>query len=657
MCFMRSKITKRIALIFIVIALAASLLTACTSVRPQDDLYEAVNRRWLATARIPAAASYLSVFTEIAIKVENLLMDDFDVMTEETAARFDVLPEFLRFYAMASDYEARNALGARPLAPYLAEINALNNLKDLSAALPGFILRGLPVPIGASVTEDMGDARHYALYIGSPSPFLPYEYDNPEVAELLQAFGQTIGSLLQQCGYSGQDAARIADQAIAFDALIKSYAPSAEESSDFTSMYNPMSVADFAACSSALDLAGMVTALVHSKPEKVVIVNPKYMAAFNQVVTEGNFPLIKGWMTANLVFGMAGLLSWDMLATAGEYQMMMNGQDEMEDPQYMAYGLAYRFFSEPIGLYYGRTYFGDEAKENVTAMVNEFLQVYRRRLQANDWLSPDTVRAALRKLDNMVLLIGYPDKIHPVNYRLKVTPANEGGTFFSNYIEIIRVINEDNFSKCGQETDRTYWGITADTVNARYSPTYNSITFPAAILQAPFYSLDQSASRNLGGIGAVIAHEITHAFDSNGSKFDEYGNLHNWWTEADHAAFEERLRAMVDQFDGLPFAGGAVNGRLTVTENTADAGGLSCALEVCRSLPDPDYRAFFENWATIWRILLTPQMEQILLLNEHAPNKLRANMPVRNLDLFYTAFSVKKGDGMYLAPEKRVSIW
>jgi len=177
-------------------------------------------------------------------------------------------------------------------------------------------------------------------------------------------------------------------------------------------------------------------------------------------------------------------------------------------------------------------------------------------------------------------------------------------------------------------------------------------------LQALFYGLDQSASANLGGIGAVIAHEITHAFDSNGSKFDEHGSLNNWWSEADYAAFEERTETMAILFDGIPFASGEVNGRLTVSENIADAGGLRCALEVCRSLPEPDPRAFFESWATIWRMRAMPQIEELFLaVDAHAPNKLRANVQIGNLDAFYDAYAVTEGDGMYLPEEKRVAIW
>jgi putative endopeptidase len=184
------------------------------------------------------------------------------------------------------------------------------------------------------------------------------------------------------------------------------------------------------------------------------------------------------------------------------------------------------------------------------------------------------------------------------------------------------------------------------------------IVFPAAILQAPFYSLEQSTSANYGGIGAVIAHEISHAFDNNGAKFDEYGNLNNWWTEEDLAHFERLAQAMIDEFDGLPFAGGTVNGTLTVSENIADAGGLSCALEAAQKESDVSLTDFFTNWAKIWRTKAKEQYQQLLLaIDVHGPAKLRANIQVQNIDEFYTTFDIKPGDPMYRAPEDRVQIW
>ncbi len=195
-------------------------------------------------------------------------------------------------------------------------------------------------------------------------------------------------------------------------------------------------------------------------------------------------------------------------------------------------------------------------------------------------------------------------------------------------------------------------------VNACYDPSRNDITFPAAILQAPFYALSQSDSQNLGGIGAVIAHEISHGFDNNGAQFDEFGNLSDWWQPEDYDHFKVLTQEMIDQFDGLETEAGPVNGKLVVSENIADAGGLAAALETAKGLDDTDLKAFFTNWAEVWRMKARKQYMQLLLsIDVHAPAKLRANVQVQNLEDWYTTFDVKPGDGMYLAPDKRITIW
>ena len=200
--------------------------------------------------------------------------------------------------------------------------------------------------------------------------------------------------------------------------------------------------------------------------------------------------------------------------------------------------------------------------------------------------------------------------------------------------------------------------MSAHTVNAYYNPLGNDICFPAAILQKPFYALSQSVSENLGGIGAVIGHEISHAFDNNGANFDENGNLHNWWSEEDFAAFQALTRDMVEQFDGIEYHGGRVNGELVVSENIADNGGMGVTLEIMHTLDAPDFRAYFINWARIWCMKIKEEFIQLMLARDvHSPNVLRANMPPRNFPEWYEAFGVVEGDGMYLPPDKRISIW
>ena len=288
-------------------------------------------------------------------------------------------------------------------------------------------------------------------------------------------------------------------------------------------------------------------------------------------------------------------------------------------------------------------------------MVAKMVAVYKHRLENNDWLSAATREQAIVKLNNLGVQVGYPDKLAPLYKRFVV---DEKESLLTNDARFIRIAIEDNFSRWGKKVDRTEWEMAASTVNAYYNPSFNIIVFPAAILQAPFYSLDQSASANYGGIGAVIAHEISHAFDNNGAKFDEWGNMKNWWTDADKKHFDTLAQDMVREFDGLTTRAGKVNGKLVVSENIADAGGLSCALEAAKETPNANLRDFFINWARIWCVKSSLEREKLLLaIDVHAPQELRANIQPRNLADFYTTFNVQPGDGMYMKPEDRVNIW
>jgi putative endopeptidase len=312
-------------------------------------------------------------------------------------------------------------------------------------------------------------------------------------------------------------------------------------------------------------------------------------------------------------------------------------------------------FSQVLGVYYGRRYFGQAAKADVQRMVHSMVDVYKQRLQNNEWLSPKTREKAIVKLNELGIQVGFPNKVPAIYDKLHVDLSQ---SLMANLNNLSRVFLEDQFSKWGKKVDRNRWEMSAATVNAYYHPFKNIIVFPAAVLQAPFYSTEQSSSENFGGIGAVIAHEISHAFDNNGSLFDEKGNLNNWWTDEDRAHFKKLSQKMIDEFDGLPFAGQKVNGKLTVSENIADGGGLSCALSAAKKEDDADLKAFFINWARIWRMKATTQYMQLLLsVDVHAPNKLRANVQVKNLADFYTTFNVHEGDGMYLPEDQRVNIW
>jgi len=625
-----------------------------------QDLYDAVNGAWADQATIPGDHASTGGFMDLVDNIEKTLMTDFsDLLAGKMTPANDEMAAFKRLYAQASDFKQREATGTAPLKPYLDRITALTDLDDLNRHLVDFIKVGLPTPIEFGVEPDMKDTRNYALYLDAPNLFLPdktyYEKDNQAAAQLMPIFTTTAEKLLGMVGYTSDDAQKIVADAKAFDAKIAPHVKSSEEAADYVKVYNPRETSAVAKQVTHLDLTGTIKALLGDVPEQSILPQPIFFDATNDLITPANFDLIKHWMLVKTVFDGTGALTEDFRQVGGTYRRALSGQKQARSKEKAACYLATGTFSQVVGDYYGRKYFGEAAKADVRKMVLKMTHVYQQRLKANDWLSTATSEKAIVKLQKLTIKVGYPDAIDPLYRKYRVDPDK---SLFDNLQAISEVAIQNYYGHWGKPVDRERWDMSANTVNAYYSPSNNEIVFPAAILQAPFYSLDQSSSANYGGIGAVIAHEISHAFDNNGSQFDEFGNLNNWWTDADLEYFQGLSKAMINEFDGIEFAGQKVNGKLTVSENIADAGGLSCALEAAKSADDVDLRAFFINWANVWRMKATTEYMQLLLsIDVHAPAKLRANVQVKNLDDFYTTFNVQPDDAMYLAPADRVKIW
>lgn len=541
----------------------------------------------------------------------------------------------------------------------LASVDSLRSYADYQPQWKNWILAGMPSPISFDIDADMKNATVYALFASSPSLILPdksyYEEEKKEQHDqLLQLWSSMVEALMDKLGYSKEEASKIINDAIKFDAFLAPNVKSAEEAADYSKMYNPQSVAELAAATDQLDIASVIKQLVNEEPEKVIVMEPDYFKALDKIL-RGNFELFKSWALVRVIRENASYLDDEMREINGRYSRALSGSKKPVSQRKFAYYLARDMFSQVAGDYYGKKYFGPQAKADVHHMVEQMIKVYKGRLTNNKWLSKNTRDKAILKLDKLGIQVGYPDKIPALYDQFKV---DEEESLIANLNQLTVVANKELFSRWNKPVDRMRWEMSAATVNAYYHPFKNIIVFPAAILQAPFYSLKQSSSQNYGGIGAVIAHEISHAFDNNGSLFDEFGNLNNWWTDEDSAHFKQLAQKMINEFDGIPFAGQKVNGKLTVSENIADAGGLSCALEAAKTEADFNVQEFFINWATIWRMKATEQYMQLLLsIDVHAPQKLRANIQAENLDDFYTAFDIKPGDKMYRAPEERVHIW
>lgn len=639
-----------------------SLAEEAASATPQDDFYAYVNAEWLAQAEIRPDRSSVSSFSEASDKVLDTLMADFDAMMESGEETGDpLLDMFLTYYAQVKDHDVRNADGFAPAADNYARIENLQSLDDLSAQAKEWILSSMPLPFSLGVSQDLLDVTQYTVhasmaraFIGDPSYYEPDNQIGQIVIPLLKDM-QT--QLFVAAGATEEEAQAEVERAFAFDALLVGKTPTIVEQNDSARLSNPTDIDDFAKMSEHIDLAALATSLVDAPVENVNLTNKEFFAAFDGIYAPEHFEDMKSWMKVQFLSGVSSLLSDDFSDPADTFNMLLSGAQEVTDPDESDYGDAYGMFDDVIGLYYGEKYFGEDAKADVTDIVENAIDVYRVRLQGKDWLGDDTKAMAIRKLDEMSIRVGYPDKL-PTYYDLyEIVPTEEGGTLYGNTMALIKAIRQDAYSKYGTVPDRTEWITTGDTVNAFYNPSDNSINFPAGILQAPFYSPNQSESANLGGIGMIIGHEISHAFDNNGALFDEVGNMQNWWTEEDFAEFEARSEAMVALFDGIPFAGSTVNGELTLGENIADAGGISCMLDIVQSLPDVSLQDFFEAYAATWRNRMTPEVEALNLSDTHSPPVLRVNIQCGNSDAFYEAYEIDTSDAMYIAPEDRVNIW
>ncbi|MQS45281.1 M13 family peptidase [Lactobacillus salsicarnum] len=626
----------------------------------KDNLYLAVNGKWQETAEIPADKPRTGGFMDLDEGVEKTLMKEFHEYAEGYEKSDNkLLMEAVKLYRLANNVDHLNKYHQQPILKDIQRIVDLKNVKDLSDCLAELSLNGFTLPIDLDIEADMKDTSKNVVYIEGASLILPdkayYEDGNDSGKQLLDKFAEVSVKLLSMIGYDLDKAQKIVDHALAYDRRLVPIVKSQEEWADYTKVYNPMQFDEFVTKSSSVDLKSLVTDSINDTPDKVIIEEPRYLEHLDELINDDIFDEIKAWMLVIFLTNNASNLDEEFRQTIGEYSLTLSGAKELQNRTKFAYHKATGMFSQVVGTYYGKKYFGEAAKNDVHSMVEKMISIYEQRINDNTWLGEATKKKAIVKLENIKIKVGYPDKIDDIYSKFEV---DENASLYDNISKIAILKREDTLDSYHKPVDREKWLMPGQMVNACYDPSRNDITFPAAILQAPFYSLKQTSSQNYGGIGAVIAHEISHAFDNNGSQFDEFGNMNNWWTDEDYAKFKELTQNMIDEFDGIPYAGGKVNGKLVVSENVADVGGLRCALEAAKGESDLNLHEFFINWARVWRLKATQEFNELLLQTDvHSPGPLRANVMAQNMDEFYKEFDVTEKDGMWLEPSKRVNIW
>jgi putative endopeptidase len=627
----------------------------------KSNFYEAVNGEWLEKAVIPGDQPSVSAFLELHLGIEKTLMKLTSKWEKDPSSLNDNLKKFIKLYKMTKDFDKRNELGTKPFELILNKINKLNSLKDLEAAYYDFTLESIEMPFGVSVMQDFMNSNNQILYFGAADLFLPdtsYYKDENQKAQLICLFTMTTKQLLSLYGFSPEEADKLITEALAFDELLVPVTKSSVEKADYVKMYNPVKKAEVLKLTKNFDLTGNLEALVKQPVEQLIITNLDFINAFDEIMTEDNFEIIKSWMIVNSAHTFASQLTDEIRIAGGAFMRALMGTKEAQSKDKFAFYQAYNPFSQVVGLYYGETYFGPVAKEDVKTMVHEMIGVYQERIAGNTWLNDKTKEKAIKKLSTLSVHVGYPDELPPYYDNFDIKSYEEGSDLIQEKLKMNRIINLYDFSKYNKEPNRNIWGMPASMVNAYYNPTNNQIVFPAAILQEPYYSLKQSPSENYGGIGAVMAHEISHAFDNNGAKFDETGSLNNWWTDEDLEAFNKKAQDMIALFEGVETGYGKCNGELTVSENIADSGGLRCALEASRKNSNHNFDDFFRNWARVWRMKSSDEYNKLLLtVDVHGPSILRANMQLSNLPEFHEFYGITEKDQMYLQEDKMVSIW
>lgn len=632
------------------------------NIRKQDDFFYAVNREWLINARLPAGYAGWGSFEEVGYLNDQRIKSIVNDLYSKAGTYEEGTPEqkIADFYTTILDMKNRNKQGMEPIKKYLDMIDSAltaQEILDIAAQIENET--GFNPIFTFGPAEDLIDSSKYSLYGTGMGTILNSSYllmDNPNIQAMYENF---VSLMLSYLGYTPEQAVQGAKDIYAFERNLAQYTLSNEEQSKIENLYNPTSRSSLVSLFSNVDLDKYLNDLGYKSVETIIVTDKKLMTVTAELLNDQNTEIIKTYEKVHFLINTAQYLSKELQDTIISFNTVFLGMTSAVSDEDIAFNLLSSVMSSYLGRVFVEKYFSPEAKEDVLEIAQEIVNTFEKRIRRLDWMSESTKQAAIMKLKSIKFKIGYPDKWGDPYMDIDIKTYDEGGSLMGNIYAITAAEARYLKNLLGKPVDKSGWLMSPQTVNAYYNPLNNEIVFPAGILQPPFYDVNASREENLGGIGSIIAHEITHAFDPNGARFDENGNMKNWWTEEDYAVFEQKCRDIVNLYNGYEIAQDAiVNGNLTVSENVADIGGVACVLEIMKSIPNADYEAFFEKNAEIWRYTATPQMYQFLAQQDaHSPYKLRTNYVLRNFEEFYDTYDIKPGDWMYLEPEKRAGVW
>jgi len=640
------------------------------SVKPGDNFFEYANGTWIKTHPIPDKQTRWGSFGILAQENTNHLLSILKEASKTPGQPKGSLKQRVGdMYASGMDTVAIEKRGYNPIKPDLARIKQINSLAGVINEMMYERSHAIADPLfGVGVRQDSKHPTRYIVGFNQGGTSLPdrdyYLKNNARTEKIQAAYKKYITTLFTLTGSSEETAEKDASIIFNIETELAKAQLSRTEMRDPNKTYNKFSIQGFEKITPHLNWTEILPKLKIHSLDSVLVAQPQFFKTADGMLASIPVEDWKIYLEWNILKGSAGALSSPFVKASFAYSSALSGQKVQTPRDERMSSFIDRSMGELLGQLYVAKYFPPAAKTYMINLVNNMRHVLADRIRRLDWMSPETKEHALKKLAAFSVKIGYPDKWE--TYKGLVINRHD---YFGNLRRIGQWHYNFNVDQLGKPVDKKRFNMTPPTVNANYSPTNNEITFPAGILQFPFFDFHADDAVNYGGIAAVIGHEMTHGFDDQGRQYDADGSLHNWWTKADADKFKERADMVVQQYNGLTVLDTIhVNGKLTEGENLADLGGLNIAYEAFKKTKEghsnkkidgftPDQR-FFLSWAQVWRSSQRPESAaQRILTDPHSPEQYRTNAPLTNIDAWYAAFNVKPGDKMYKKPEDRIKIW
>lgn len=642
-----------------------------TKIRPQDDFFSYACGGWIKHNPIPQTKSRWGTFD--VLREENL--KKLHTIVKEMGAKKRVTEgsssQLIRdMYRSGMDMKTRNRRGIDPIKPFLKRIDAIKNADNLTDLIIYLQKTGFSLLWSTYVGQDDKNSEQYITFMGQGGLTLPdrdfYLMNDARSKAIRKAFLKYVENMFVLAGGSRADAKKNAKTILSFETGLARISMNKVDARNIDKIYHKKTLAQLSKLAPIVPWRRFLREIGLSKAKAVVVMQPDFLKRVTPLLKKTSIEKWKIYLRWNVIDDAgSSLTSAFARERFGFYGKVLLGKQKMEPQWKYVLGAIEGTLGEALGKEYVKRHFPNEAKKKINELVDHLFNAYHKRISALDWMSATTKKKALAKLSRIERKLGYPVKWK--SYRgLVIRPD----TYFENLLRSARHEQKRIFSRLGKKIDRTEWHMTPQTVNAYYSPNMNEITFPAGILQPPFFDPYADAAYNYGSIGSVIGHEMTHGFDSDGAKFDGDGNYKNWWTKQDKALFERKSKVLVTQFNAYKAGDLHVNGKYTLPENIADLGGITLAFDAyMKHLEDnPGERKIMHGFTPERRFFVgvtlfdcehgRPEFLRIQVLTDpHSPGKFRVNGPVSNIPAFYDAFKLKKGDKLYREPKNRAKIW